>query len=131
MKLLLDTHVWFWCLTEPERLTKRVASALDSAANQLWFSPISIWEIGLLRQKGRISLKGDLNEWVQKAMAIAPMNEAPITLEIALETAALSHALRDPADRFLAATARLLGLTLVTADEQLISSKECTTLPNR
>ncbi|TMB56459.1 MAG: type II toxin-antitoxin system VapC family toxin, partial [Deltaproteobacteria bacterium] len=57
MNLLLDTHVWLWSHTEPERLTKRVTAAVTDRANDLWLSPISIWEFLLLAQRGRLRLQ--------------------------------------------------------------------------
>jgi predicted nucleic acid-binding protein len=61
---------------------------------------------------------------LDKALQAAPLREAPLTHEIALETFGLKFPHRDPADRFLVATARVLGLTLVTADERLINSHQ-------
>jgi len=54
VNLLLDTHIWLWSHAEPERLTKRVAAALADDSNQLWRSPISIWEFLLLTERGRV-----------------------------------------------------------------------------
>jgi PIN domain nuclease of toxin-antitoxin system len=59
------------------------------------------------------------------------LHEAPLTFEIALATRDLALMHRDPADRFLAATAKVLGLTLVTADERLLGLGEIATLANR
>ena len=51
MKFLLDTHIWLWSLGEPDKLSGRVAKELDSRENELWLSPISIWEAFLLLQE--------------------------------------------------------------------------------
>jgi PIN domain nuclease of toxin-antitoxin system len=67
---------------------------------------------------------------LDKALQAAPLREAPLTHEIALESFGLKFPHRDPADRFLVATARVLGLTLVTADERLINSHQVAVLPN-
>ncbi len=56
MKLLLDTHIWIWSVGEPERLSRRVARELDNSQNQLWLSPVSIWEAMLLHRKSRIGI---------------------------------------------------------------------------
>ena len=48
MKLLLDTHIWLWSVLEPHRLSRRVAKALQDSSNELWLSPISIWELIVL-----------------------------------------------------------------------------------
>ena len=52
MKLLLDTHIWVWSLSEPSRLSPGVTRALDSKSSELWLSPISLWELGILVEKG-------------------------------------------------------------------------------
>lgn len=129
MKLLLDTHIWLWSLREPGRLGRRVQHELKDPGNELWLSPISTWEALLLNAKGRIRLHGDLSGWL--ARATAHMREAPLTHEIVLAALRLPLPHPDPADRFLAATAQTLGLTLVTADERLLGLGEIATLANR
>ena len=129
MKLLLDTHIWLWSLQDPTRLGKRVLHELKSSENELWLSPISTWEALTLNAKKRIQLPADLAQWV--AQATAPLREAPLTHEIALAARLLALPHNDPADRFLAATARVLRLTLVTADANLLGLGEISTLANR
>ena len=129
MKLLLDTHIWLWTLLEPRRLGRRVQHELRNPDNELWLSPISTWEALMLNSKGRIRLHGDLTAWV--ADATANLREAPLTHEIAFAAYHLRLQHQDPADRFLAATAQVLDLTLVTADERLLGLGEIATLANR
>lgn len=129
MRLLLDTHIWLWVLQDPERLGRRVRRELDEPANEFWLSPISTWEVLTLYVKGRIRLRGDLTEWVHQATA--PFREAPLTHEIVRVARQLPISHQDPADRFLAATAQVLGLTLVTADASLLGLGEIATLANR
>jgi PIN domain nuclease of toxin-antitoxin system len=97
MKLLLDTHIWLWSLLAPEKLAPSVARELESPENELWLSPISVWEL----------------------------------LEIAIRSRLVDLPHQDPADRFIAATAIIYGLTLVTADGQILSSKTLSLLPNQ
>ena len=129
MRLLLDTHIWLWSLNQPQRLGKHVLQELKNPANELWLSPISTWEALTLSAKGRIHLPADLALWV--AQATAPLHEAPLTHEIALAARRVPLAHKDPADRFLAATAQVLRLTLVTADAHLLGLGEISTLANR
>jgi PIN domain nuclease of toxin-antitoxin system len=119
VKLLLDTHIWLWSVGESDRIKGRLFRALRDPHNELWVSPVSTWEISLLYDSGRLKLTDSPEAWVQKAMAMAPLREAPLTHEIALATRSVRLAHRDPADRFLVATALVHGLTLVTADRQL------------
>lgn len=131
MRLLLDTHIWLWSLLEPGRLSRPVKRALGAADAQLWLSPISIWETLLLAERRRIDLDRPGDAWVAEALARAPMKEAPVTIEIARMTRTLSLAHEDPADRLIAATAQVLELTLVTADERLLACRELKVLANR
>jgi PIN domain nuclease of toxin-antitoxin system len=128
LKLLLDTHIWLWGLREPNRLVPRILSELRDTRNEIWLSPISTWEALLLHTKGKIRLTVDLVEWLRESTA--GMREAPLTHEIVLVAQQLKlH--QDPADRFLAATAMVFGLTLVTADERLLELGNIPTLANR
>ncbi len=131
MRLLLDTHVWIWSLVEPEQLRAETRSALSDPASELYLSPISVWELLLLVERGRIELAQDLEpeQWVASTLATTPLREAPLTWKIASRSRSLDLATDDPADRFLAATAAERKLTLVTADRQLLSCAEISTLP--
>ena len=129
MRFLLDTHIWLWSLHDPSRLGKRVLEELSNPENELWLSPISTWEALMLNAKGKIRLPVDLSQWV--AQATTPLREAPLTHEIALAARQLPLPNNDPADRFLAATAQTLHLTLVTADRNLLGLGDISTLANR
>lgn len=130
MKLLLDTHIWLWALLDPERLTAPVRAALQSSDNELWLSPISVWEATLLAERGRVRVASDAQTWVRQLLDAMPRREAPVTNDIAIMSRQLSLSHQDPADRFLAATARVMGLTLVTADERLLGSTEYDVMAN-
>ena len=128
LKLLLDTHIWLWLLSEPRKLGRRTLQELKNENNELWISPISTWEALTLNFKGRIRLIGDLREWMSRATA--GTHEAPLTHEIALVARGLPlH--QDPADRILAATAQVLDLTLVTADARLLGLPSVRCLASR
>ena len=133
LNLLLDTHIWLWSLAEPERLTRPVVAALGDATNRLWLSPISIWEFLLLAERGRVNLHGQVapTDWVEAALAAAPMRDAPLSREVALRSRSVRVDHEDPADRFLAATSDVYDLTLVTADERLLRGEGFRTLANR
>lgn len=130
-QLLLDTHIWVWSVSEPERVSKRVSQELRAPENQLWLSPISIWELIILSRKARVELAEGLESWTTRALRALPLNEAPVTNEVAREVGRLHLSHRDPADHFLVATAKVFDLTLVTADEQLMKSVDIAVLPNR
>jgi PIN domain nuclease of toxin-antitoxin system len=128
LRLLLDTHIWLWLFREPKRVGRRTLQILKDPKNELWLSPISTWEILTLHHKGKIKLHMDIAEWIAKATA--GTQEAPFTHEIALAGRELPLQ-QDPADRIIAATALVLDLTLVTADERLLELTNIKTLANR
>jgi PIN domain nuclease of toxin-antitoxin system len=131
MRLLLDTHIWLWNHLEPERLAKHLVSQLDNEANELWLSPLSVWEALLLSVKRRITLEPTAEEWIALALSKVPMKEAPLTNEVAMATQRVELPHRDPVDQLLAATARVFDLTLVTADRSLLRGTGFSTLANR
>ena len=128
MRLLLDTHIWLWLALEPSRLGQRVQRELTDPQNEKWLSPISAWEALLLHRKARINLEADSAAWVSEARS--RFLEAPLTHEIVLAAEQLSLESRDPADRFIAATAYVLDLTLVTAARSLLGLGEISPLAN-
>ena len=118
MKLLLDTHIWLWTLGVPGQLRPRVQAVIERSTNELWLSPLSVWEVLLLAGKGRISLIPTAQEWLAVALTKVPAKEAPLTAEVVLATRQIDLTHRDPVDLFLAATTRVFDLTLVTADKE-------------
>jgi PIN domain nuclease of toxin-antitoxin system len=128
LRVLLDTNIWLWMIREPEKIGGHLRRELE-AAKELWLSPVSTWEALVLASKGRIHLHEDLPTWLQEVTS--PFREAPLTHAIALESQRISLPHRDPADRFLAATAKVLGLTLATADTKLLGLGDIATLANR
>jgi PIN domain nuclease of toxin-antitoxin system len=130
MRLLLDTHIWLWSILNPERLSRRVTKLLNTSTNEVWISPVSIWELSILARKGRVNLKMDVNEWVAKVLHSTPLREATFTNAVALAMNKIRLAHDDPADAFLAATADVFELTLVTSDEKLLAAKHISTLAN-
>jgi PIN domain nuclease of toxin-antitoxin system len=119
VNLLLDTHIWLWSLLEPERLAPPVSRALAATGTRRWLSPLSIWETMLLIERKRLTVDASAERWVREALDRAPVEEAPVTTEVVLASRALATRHRDPVDRFLAATAVVFDLTLVTSDRDL------------
>jgi len=128
LKLLLDTHIWLWWFREPDRLGRRVLRELYDPESEIWLSPMSTWEALTLHYKGKIRIKEGLTEWL--ARATAGTREAPFTHEIALVARELDMH-QDPADRIIAATAQVLDLVLVTADQRLLGLGTVRTMANR
>ncbi len=129
MKLLLDTHVILWSVAEPERFPQNIALELENESNELWFSPVSVWEILLLAEKRRIILEADHKMSIRKMLKNLPLREAVLNQEVAIQSRHVDLPHQDPADRFLAATAMVYDLTLVTADKRLTGAKAFRVLP--
>jgi len=130
VKLLLDTHIWLWTQLDPDRLTSRVRQTILKA-EEVWLSSISVWEFLLLVEKKRIVLNEEPRAWLERAGATSPIKQAPLTHEVAMHSRSIQVPHQDPADRFIAATAQVYGLTLVTADVQLLAGKGYKTLAQR
>lgn len=131
MKLLLDTPIFLWSLLEPTYLTKGVAAELENPSNELWVSPIVLWEVLILAEKERVSLGPDPVTWIRNVLQAVSFHEAPLNHEVALQSRIIELPHQDPGDRFLAATALVYDLTLVTADERLLRCQKISTLPNK
>ncbi|MCA9966838.1 MAG: type II toxin-antitoxin system VapC family toxin [Anaerolineales bacterium] len=127
MRYLLDTHIWLWSLLEPTRLDDEVVILLIDENNELFISPISIWETLVLAEKGKIELYPTPQEWIANALEKSPVKEAVLTHAIAVKSRQIDLPHKDPADRFIAATALENGLTLITADLLLQQCKEIRT----
>ena len=131
MRALLDTHVLLWWLDDRDRLSvaQREVVVSADATSPLLVSDITLWEIAMLHCLGRIRLTMPLREWLDKAVAPPLVRRQGISPAIASEVAALPDSFhRDPVDRILVATARVLGLTLLTQDRGIINSALADTL---
>jgi PIN domain nuclease of toxin-antitoxin system len=125
LRALLDTHVLLWWFASDARLSpaQRRVIRQASAESPLWVSDISIWEIATLVGLGRIELSLPLRTWLERATAPPLVSRIGISPAVAAELAALPAGLhRDPADRILIASARVLGATLLTQDRRLLDA---------
>lgn len=120
-KVMIDTHAWIWAWQNPSRLSPAAREILGEVRyDDLLLSAISIWEFSLLLQKRRLSVGIDGYQWIQNALKMPRLRLVPLTPEVSWEASRLPtpfHA--DPADRFIVATARLEGATLLTVDRQI------------
>ena len=130
MKLLLDTHIWIWALQSPGKLSRRVRRELQRASNELYLSPVSIWEAHHLARRRRLRARPNFPQWLDEVLAKAPLKEAPFTFAVAGAASRIELPQSDLGDIFLAATATAFDLTLVTTDSQLLACSWLKTLPN-
>lgn len=121
MRLLLDTHVWFWALQSPDKLGPVCRAAMEDPQTALTIATISTLELGQLVMVGKIEIKGTLDAWVHRGIQSLGAQTAEMTHSIALLAYGLpGNFHKDPADRILVATAIDQGLTLATADERIL-----------
>lgn len=124
MRLLLDTHVLIWLAEGLADLPPRSRRLVNDAAKGggIAVCAISFWEVAMLAHKGRIAINRPVRAWRDEVLSAGGLEEIPVTGEIGIEAVRLPGALHDdPADRILAATARLGGLRLGTRDRRLLA----------
>lgn len=124
--ILLDTHVWVWLAAEPKKLSRAAAAAIGRATQSggISIASVSLWELAMLFSLGRLRAPGTIESSVRSVMDETGVIVHEITPEIAaLATAFPDDYPQDPADRLIGATARSLGLQLVTRDQRVLDSK--------
>ncbi|WP_425309636.1 type II toxin-antitoxin system VapC family toxin [Ammonicoccus fulvus] len=118
MTYLLDTHVFLWLLSEPDRVPQDVRDVLDDPANPLAISAVSALEVATKVRLGKLNAPGLIDTWSQR---VATMGAEPlsITTDHALLAGRLAWTHRDPFDRLLVAQAMAEGMSLVTVDSAI------------
>jgi len=122
--LLLDTHIWLWMMNGDVTLSSQSRKLIDAASeNQtLFVSVISIWEIAMLESKSKILLESSCHSWIKTSLSMPGIELISLTPDIAIESCNLPGQFHgDPADRILAATAKIENLHLVTRDKKLLA----------
>jgi PIN domain nuclease of toxin-antitoxin system len=116
VRLLLDTHVLLWWLTDDPKLPARCAELIEDPTNDVAISPVSGYELRFKATKGLLpggdALAADIGPMAERS-GIAVL---PLTLAHALLAGALPLPHRDPFDRLLAAQAQLAGYVMLSAD---------------
>ena len=115
MKLLLDTHTFIWMDSDPGRLSVTAAAALRDPANEVWLSVVSVWEMAIKADLGKLVLRQPLDQIVRDQQANG-VQIVPVQLTHVLRVVGLPAAHKDPFDRLLVAQSVTEGMDLVTAD---------------
>jgi PIN domain nuclease of toxin-antitoxin system len=119
MRLLLDTHIFLWYITDDRRLSAQAANAVTDAANDVYLSVVSLWEILVKYQLGKLSLPSPADQYVQRRLDQHGIVSLPLEAAAASRLLELQAHHRDPFDRMLVCQALHHGLTIVTSDEQI------------
>lgn len=115
--LLLDTHVALWFLSAPDRLGKQAKVLLSS--RPIWLSSVSVWEIAIKQQLGKLRVDVDLPE----ALRASGIGELKLSWGHATRYSDIEITNKDPFDRALVGQARSEGLQLVTADRAILAAQ--------
>ncbi len=120
--ILLDTHVWWWSLAEPENLSADTMAVIRTTkTDERFISSISIWEFAMMLAKNRIELKISPTKWLSKAIDASGITVIELSPEIAVDSCNLPGDFhKDPVDRIIVATARIHNLTLLTKDKKIL-----------
>ncbi|MCX4240040.1 type II toxin-antitoxin system VapC family toxin [Paraliomyxa miuraensis] len=118
--IVLDTHAWLWLVSEPGRLGRNAAEAIDRA-DRIGVCAISCWELAMLVKHGRVVLDRPAPDWIRHSLAGPSMRLLPLEPEIAVRAASLPF-YGDPADRLIVATALAHDALLVTKDDAIHES---------
>ncbi|HRF87028.1 MAG TPA: type II toxin-antitoxin system VapC family toxin [Pseudomonadales bacterium] len=121
MPVLCDTHVLIWSVLAPEKLSRKAVARLDvaRAAGELACADISLWEMAMLLERGRVQSPLPTEDFVAKLCKALLLRIFPITPKIAAAAQSGSFSHGDPADRLIAATALAHNIELITADSEL------------
>jgi PIN domain nuclease of toxin-antitoxin system len=121
--LLLDTHIALWLDTGSDRLRPATRSLIDACwkgGGRILLSAVTVWEIALLSNLGRIDLDVAIEAWIDRFLDRPGIEAVPLSPRSAAHAYTFSgFPQRDPADRLLVATAIELGCPLVTYDAHI------------
>jgi len=119
MKVLIDTHVFLWWITNDPRLSPRAREIIADSANVVFLSAASGWEIAIKAKLGRLRLPDEPERFILKQLELNVIEVLPVQMSHALHVYALPYHHRDPFDRLLIAQARLEKVPILTADPQI------------
>jgi PIN domain nuclease of toxin-antitoxin system len=127
-RFLLDTNVWIHSVQQPDRLNVGVRKQLSDNRNELYLSPVSIWEAHHLARRRKLRLRGTFQEWLAEVFRRGPFREAPYNFAVGIEATRLQLRQPDFGDVLIGATAVVFDLTLLTTDGQLLEHPSIKTL---
>jgi PIN domain nuclease of toxin-antitoxin system len=120
--IILDTHIWYWWVHTPERLTAAQLNIINAhQADFIGVSAISCWEVAKRVEGGRMQLSRPVDQWLDLALRFPGVQLVPLTPQISVASTQLPGTFhKDPADQIIVATARVYNCPLVTSDQKII-----------
>jgi PIN domain nuclease of toxin-antitoxin system len=118
-RVLLDTHVFLWASSAPERLLPAARDAIADPKNEVFVSAAVVWEIVIKHALGKLRLPASPVTYIPTLIAQLGFHHLPIKYEHALMIAVLPKHHRDPFDRMMIAQARFEGMTLISTDRNV------------
>lgn len=116
MRMLLDTHIVLWWMTDDKKLPRKAEEIIGDVDNEVYVSAASIWEVVIKKSLGR--MQGD--PWdIERRLHPTGFTELPITAKHAAKVAELPFHHKDPFDRMLVAQSLVEPMRLMTSDRQL------------
>ena len=119
MRVLLDTHVFLWWITDDPRLSARARSVIGDGGNRLFLSAASGWEMAIKAALGRLELPDHPERFIPQQLSLNAIEALPVTMGHALHVYSLPLHHRDPFDRLIIAQAQLEKLPILTSDAQI------------
>ena len=121
--MLIDTHIWVWLVSGDARLKPEYRTAISmQQPTGIFVSIISVWEVAKLVEYGKLSLSIAVSDWLKAAESYAGLRVLPLTSDIVIDSTTLPGEFhKDPADQLIDATARVLGLKLMTMDAKILA----------
>jgi PIN domain nuclease of toxin-antitoxin system len=120
--IVLDTQAWLWWVHDPSRLSRRAKVAIERAekTDGIRVSVISVWEIAVKSELGKLELPMEITEWFRQASSYPNLIVEPVSAQDAIASTRLPGEFhKDPADRIIIAITRRYGVELVTSDKQI------------
>jgi PIN domain nuclease of toxin-antitoxin system len=120
--ILLDTHVWWWALNEPKKLSNKAIKVIrKTLPSQRAIASISMWEFAMMVSTGRVEIRIPPDQWLDQAINKTGLEVFDLSPKIAAESCNLPGEFhKDPADRIIVAIARINDITLITKDKKIL-----------
>lgn len=129
--IVLDTHVWLWWLHDPARLSQAAEELIqqEQASGTLIISAISVWEVAVKVQSGKLAIPMDIYRWYESARSYPATIIEPLSpLDAIASTQLPGNFHKDPADRIIISLARRLAVPLLTCDRKILDYEHVITV---